>query len=144
MKLRYLKPSALCRRQSGLSLIEVTLALSLIGFAIIPLIGLLAVGFSSYRSAQEISVEAAINQYIRAQCANLTAIGQTLPPYYFEMDGTETSATSDSAAYKVVSAPVTVVEVAGSNSVTLGNHFSIIRLASAQIMAEAVIHITPR
>ena len=139
-----MKLPVLSRRQSGLSLIEVTIALGLVGFALVPLIGLQAVALTTYRSAQEKSVEAAINQYIRAQCANLTAIGQTLPTYFFEVDGSETSVTNDSAAYKVVSAPVTTVEVAGSNSVTLGSHFSIISIASTQIVAEGVIHITPR
>ncbi len=123
---------------------EVVLALGVVSFAIVPLMGLLAMGFTNYRSAGELNGEAVIVQSIRSQSAELTNVGQLLPATYFHLDGTETTAGNSGAAYKVTSTPATAAILSGTDSITLLNRYSIVRLASQHVTAEGVIHITPR
>lgn len=131
-------------REGGFSLIEVLLALGLVSFVIVPIIGLLGMGFTNYRSASELSAKAAIIQSLRSQSAGLTNSGQYLGDTFFAIDGTETSATDSAATYKSVSKMVTLAKISGADSATLINNFSIIRIASQQVIMEGVIHITPR
>jgi uncharacterized protein (TIGR02598 family) len=130
--------------QKGLSLIEVTLAIGLVSFAIVPLMGLLAMGFTHYRSATEMNVEAVIVQQVRTLSAGITAAGQVLEETYFDVDGTTTPANDPTAIYKVKSEPATVSKINQTDSITLANRFDIIRIPGGEITSSGVVHVTPR
>ncbi len=129
---------------AGFSLIEVVLAIGIIGFAVIPMMGLLAMGFSGYRSANDLNVGAVIVQNIRSISAGITNAGQSVNDVYFDVDGTPTPSNSGTAIYKVTSAPATNASVAGSDSPTLISRFAIIYIPSGQTRYAGVVHITPR
>lgn len=86
------------RRQSGaFSLVEVALALGIIAFALIPVIGLLPIGLSSYRKSIDLSVGSQITQRIidEAQQSDFdTLTGNRADPFagpvrYFGSQGEE-------------------------------------------------------
>jgi uncharacterized protein (TIGR02598 family) len=88
----------LCDR-GGFSLVEVTLALGLVGFAVIAVLGLLPTGLTTMRQSMDQTVEAQIVQSIASQSVianftNLTGVS------YFDDEGQPTRS-SDGARYTV-------------------------------------------
>ena len=76
--------------QAGFSLVEVTLALGILAFALVPMLGMVANGLGSVRAAMNTSVMAEIAQQVRARLGKLnstaldTQLKQTL---YFDNEG---------------------------------------------------------
>ncbi len=92
------KPAA---GRHGFSLVEVTIALGLVTFIAVSVIGLLPTGLSSMRDAVNQTVEAQIvrsiaGQSVVANFANLTSGS----PYYFDHEGQSMASGAD-AAYTV-------------------------------------------
>lgn len=76
----------------GFTLIEVTLALGVISFAFIGLLGLLPAGMQSFRSTMDISVRSQIVQRISSDAMQTdfdTLVGTPSTTRYFDDQGTE-------------------------------------------------------
>jgi uncharacterized protein (TIGR02598 family) len=84
-------------------LVEVALALGIIAFAFVPVLGLLPVGLSTSRQAIDTTLEAQIAQKmtslaVQSDFSNLHTLGST-DGYYFDYQGNTT--TADQAIYSV-------------------------------------------
>lgn len=78
--------------KSGFSLVEVAVALSVAGFALIALLGLLATNYKSSASAKEQTVTAAMIQDVLADLKTekfSTLQGEASETRYFDADGNE-------------------------------------------------------
>ena len=134
---------------AGVSLIEVVLALGILAFAIIPLIVLLAIGSTGYRSAMDLTVQAEIVQNIRTAAGQLTTNSTSLSNSYYKDDGTPTDVSNAMALYKAVNT-IKDAELVGTNSVGTNLYgvktdlYSIIHIPSGRIYASGAIHIFPR
>lgn len=134
---------------AGISLIEVVLSLGILAFAIVPLIGLLAIGSTGYRDAMDQTVEAAIIQNVRTMAGQVTNI-TNLPVSYYKDDGTPTDSNSAMVLYKVVNTVTNGVFVGtnanGTNILnqTIADQYSIIHIPSGRTNAVGVIHVCPR
>lgn len=76
------------RPRQGFSLIEVTLALGIVSFAMVTLLGLIPVGLKSFQSAMRVTVE---SQIVRAVVTDInlkdySTLGFT--EYFFDVEGT--------------------------------------------------------
>lgn len=93
--------------QSGFSLIEVTLALGIISFVLVSLLGLLPTGLSSFRDSMRATVSAQVSQRLIAEVRQADFLGLTAgtqPERYYSVEGIEVAAKADA----VTSARVTV------------------------------------
>ncbi len=101
------------RATSAFSLIEVTLAIGIIAFALTAVVGLLPVGLTSFRQAVDVSTENRIVQRFAAEArqtefATLVGTGSTeYPVRHFDDQGTEVSRGADGiySAKLVATAP---------------------------------------
>lgn len=94
-------------RQGGFSLIEVVMALGIMSFALMGLVGLLPAGLSQFRQAVDVTVKAQIAQELTAMIQrtdydSLAALGAPGSPeiYYYDAEGAKLpSSDNDSHAY---------------------------------------------
>ncbi len=99
-------------RSIGFTLIEVTISLGIVSFAMVSLVGLLPAGLSSFRSAVSTTIEAQIVQSLsedisRTDFTNLQGLtGQT---YTYDSRGVKTLANDSATIYtaKVMLDPIT-------------------------------------
>ena len=79
----------------GFSLIEVTLALGIVSFAMVTLLALIPVGLNSFKKAMNLTVEAQIVQSIVTDVGlqKYSALAPT--QYFFDVQGTPTTSASD-------------------------------------------------
>lgn len=87
--------------RKGFSLTEVVLALGIVAFAFIPVLGLLPVGLDASRQAIDATIEAQIvqqlsNEAFQTDFSSLDELS-TAPLYYFDYQGNKT--TADKAIY---------------------------------------------
>lgn len=77
-------------KQHGFSLIEVTMAIGIVAFAFVGLMGLLPVGMSAFNHAIDSTVEAQIAQrvFAEAQQVKFTDLDQVAGLTYFDQEGT--------------------------------------------------------
>ncbi len=99
------------RSTAGFSLVEVVIALGVVAFALIPLMGLVPMGLSTSRLAIDTTVEAQIIQYMtdQAQQSNFSALSElnSTIPTGFDAYGTVTTSSSPiyRAGFSVPSSP---------------------------------------
>lgn len=96
--------------ESGFSLIEVTLALGIISFALVSLLGLLPAGLSSFRDSMRTTVSAQVSQRLIAEMRQAEFAGLSIgvqPERYFSVEGIEVLEAQK--ADSVTSARVTVL-----------------------------------
>ena len=110
------------RRNSlgGFSLVEVAMAMAIVGFAMISLIGLLPMGLSNFRQAMNNTVESQIVQSItnQIQLSSFNNLTTSTTPSYYDADGNLLT----SAAGAVYTATTTVSSVQSPKyPVTLSN-----------------------
>jgi Verrucomicrobium spinosum paralogous family TIGR02598 len=108
MKTKTLFPK---NRRRAFSLVEVTLALGLTSFALVAVLGLMPVGFTSMREAVDSTVESQITREIRAK-AQQTSFADLVREFsgrefFFAESGVETSSDAFDRRYTVK----TLVEV---------------------------------
>ena len=127
---------------------EVALALGVLSFAILPMMGLIASGFNGYRSAMDRAVEAAIVQRVRADAARLVVASQSIPDSYYTDDGTPTTASDSRAMYRVgqTAEPTKFKDADPPTSLPrmLLDRYTITHLPSGAVHASGFIHVTPR
>jgi uncharacterized protein (TIGR02598 family) len=106
-------------RDAGFSLVEVTLALGLVGFAVIAVLGLLPTGLTTLRQSMDDTVEAQIVQAIAAQSviANFTNLTNVS---YFDDEGQPTKSLA-SARYTVTVTTNAPVFPGGANTMQITN-----------------------
>lgn len=86
--------------QRGFSLVEVAIAMGIITFSLVSVLGLLPIGLSSFRDATESTIESQIISQITAE-ASLTPF-HALPdyasgsPYFFDEEGSPTRTEAES------------------------------------------------
>lgn len=101
----------------GFSLVEVTIALGLVSFSLVGLMGMLPVGLSSFREAMEIQTQTRIAQQIAAelQLTPFQTISdgtfQTEFPRFYNDEGT--SVTAAESVYTVTAAAPGSLELPG-------------------------------
>ena len=104
----------------GFSLVEVVLALGIISIAMVPLVGMLPIGLTTFRGSSDrtISVQIAqriMNESRQAGFTNLTAM--TTPQFrYFTDEGDETTAASPTKIYVTRTDVIIQVSVPGAVS----------------------------
>jgi uncharacterized protein (TIGR02598 family) len=106
----------------GFSLVEVTLALGLVSFSMVGLVGMLPVGLSNARAAMEVQTQARITQRIAAelQLTPFLTISdgsyQSNFPRFYNEEGSP--AASAEGIYTVTAAPPGQLELPGGQSNT--------------------------
>ena len=117
------------KRNAAFSLIEIVIALGVVGFAVVPMVGILPVGLSNFRSAADISVGTQISQRIINELQQsdfdvLTGGGGNLggsfckTVRYFDDQGNELATTQRTAALYEVNIrimPATDLPASGTN-----------------------------
>lgn len=96
------------RISGGFSLVEVVMALGIMSFALMGLVGLLPAGLSQFRQAIDLTVKAQIAQELtamtqRTSFSDLSTIGTSGSPtlYYYDSEGAKLAdGEEDSYAYK--------------------------------------------
>lgn len=78
----------------GCTLVEVTLALGLLSFILLAVIGLLSVGLESSKVAQVDTVQSLAVRFLQTQVRANTASGYTGGTYYVHLDGSTNAAPS--------------------------------------------------
>jgi len=125
--------------------VEVVFALGVVSFCVLPLLALLSVGCVGYNSAIKQSVQADIVQQVRVLAGSLSSAGGQIPTTYYRADGTATTQTDTTALYKAVAQPAASPSLTSpAPSVLLVNQVQIIFIPSGQVLANEVIHVTPR
>ena len=99
-------------RRNGFSLVEVTIALGLISFALISILGLIPTGLSTLRQSMNQTVEAQIVRTIGAQAVLTSYTNLAMSGAYFDDEGLPVAAASG-ACY--------IVNVTKANSVFPGS-----------------------
>jgi len=103
------------------SLIEVTLALGVISFALIGVLGLIPVGMATFRKAVDLSVGSQIVQQVVSdvQQTAFSSLGQSHPLRYFDDQGVEQ--TGGTGLYQVNVVVDTAAVVPGGSAPAGGN-----------------------
>lgn len=112
----------------GFSLVEVTIALGLVSFALVSMLGLLPTGLTVLRSSMSQTVEAQILQSVasRAVISSFTNIAAST--LYFDDEGLPVA--SSGAAYYTANLTLTNAAFPGSsNAVTLPNSLKNVKVA---------------
>ena len=117
-------------RVGGFSLIEVTIALGLITFAVVAVLGVLPTGLTSLRRAMDQTVEAQIVQTVGAQAVTGEfASVETGGPLYFDEEGQAiASGDTNTYYYKATLSTTNPVYPQSSLSGTLGNSLKALRI----------------
>lgn len=136
------------RRTTGVTLVEVTFALGIFAFAVFPLINIMTVGLSSYRTAMDKVVEVAIVQKIRVMAADMKTDTPSLPESYYRDDGETVESTDPRALYcvKNIKDNVLLKSEDGDEKISrmLVNRYTIIHIPSKLPASHGFVHITPR
>jgi uncharacterized protein (TIGR02598 family) len=115
---------ALFRKQvAAFSLVETTLAIGVVAFALVAMLGLMPVGLTSFRQAMDASTSSRIIQRVSADLRQGSSVQPQQPILYFDEQGDEmTSASSDGkkALYHVntLIQPATSLPGGASSSLT--------------------------
>ena len=110
------------RGRSGFTLVEVVLALGMVTTALVPMVGLLAVGLGTFHDAINATTEAQILQQIAGQIevgSFSAAANQATTHYYFTPEGVSTDASS--AFYYADVPPPGKLAVPGASANASGN-----------------------
>jgi uncharacterized protein (TIGR02598 family) len=103
-------------RRAGFSLVEVTLALGVVGFAFVPILGLLPVGLTAFHQSMGMSISTQIAQRVlgEAQQTDFTTLtsGAAIASRYFDEEGSEIK---DSSSTKWIYVANTVVKIPPSD-----------------------------
>ena len=115
-------PYAPVRRRRGFTFVEVVFAIAVLSFALIGMLGLLSVGFSTQKSSAEDTRLAAMAHYVMATehmkpFADVTGAGYTAT-YYFDLLG-NTNIASTSYLSCVVTNITAVTPATGTNLVPM-------------------------
>ncbi|MEZ0297619.1 MAG: prepilin-type N-terminal cleavage/methylation domain-containing protein [Candidatus Methylacidiphilales bacterium] len=92
-----------CRLSRGFSLVEVVMSISIVSFAMLPVMGLLGVGMNAAQDSIKSSTSAHILQQVQTLVQN-----QDVPPFYFSSAGDKVASTTE-AMYEVSIQPGTIV-----------------------------------
>ena len=121
--MRKIAPSKRFRNSGGFSLVEVALAMGIVSFAMVSLMGMLPIGLASFKLAMTNTIESQIVQSLSNDLllANFSAVsgynGQT---YYYDNQGQPlTSATGAIYRAKVSVGAVSGGTVTGSSSIMI-------------------------
>ncbi len=110
------KPLTCCQNR-GFSMVEVTMALGLISFAMLGVLGLLPVGLSTVQQAMVQTGEAGIARQIRSdlQQISLTSLPTfASQPKYYTPQGIRVASASSTDAYFIATFSVTDPSIAGA------------------------------
>jgi uncharacterized protein (TIGR02598 family) len=86
-------------RNLAFSLVEVTLALGLVSFALIASMGLISIGLNSAKESVDDTVTSLIFQVVSIRVRGEKLQNTNLGPYYFDQDGLPLESATDKAAY---------------------------------------------
>jgi uncharacterized protein (TIGR02598 family) len=118
----------LCRSALlGFTLVEVTIAVGIVSFAVISILGLLPTGLSTLRSAMNQTVEAQIVRTIGAQSVVTAFASLATNNVYFDQDGLPTTS-SDEARYTVNVEANAPVFPGSANAGTLTNSLTSLKI----------------
>lgn len=92
---------------SAFSLVEVVLALGMMSFAMVSVLGLIPVGLGNFRDARKLSVESGIAQRLAGDLRLAEAAGRSTAAGHFYFDDQGTPVAEDAALYIArIGAPV--------------------------------------
>jgi len=116
------------RQRDAFSLIEVTIALGLLAFAILPVIALLPIGLEMQRSANQGTIETQILQrltghYASTEFAELQKLATSSPDkWFFTVDGREVDEADFDRIYDAQVSVQFPLELPASAASTIANH----------------------
>lgn len=112
------------RRRGAFTLVEVVIALGIIAFAFVPVIGLLPVGLDMSRQAMDATICAQIAQQLTSevQQTDFTDIASlaNVTPYWFDDQGNKVGAAATDAVYTASFTVSTSTKLPDSNTVSTG------------------------
>ena len=88
------KESPCGNRAGAFSLVETTLAIGVVAFALVAMLGLMPVGLLSFREAMDASTSSRIVQRVSAELRQGTNVSAQQPLLYFDEQGDETTASA--------------------------------------------------
>lgn len=111
------------KRAAAFSLVETTLAIGVVAFALVAMLGMVPVGLSSFREAMDASTSSRILQRVSSELRQGTNVSPQQPMLYFDEQGDETTAAGADgrkALYYVntLVKPATGLPGGGSSSLT--------------------------
>lgn len=92
-----------CRVSSGFSLIEIVIALGVISFALVSVIGLLAGGITTWRDSSDDRLAVSMAEQVLAELRSSSVIENSTTEFFFDVEGRRLSSSADSH-YRVVAA----------------------------------------
>ena len=96
-------PSAPALRERGFGLVEIAIALGIVSFALLSLIGLMVVGLNASKAAREDTVVASLSRNVLANLKTLSypqLATLSTTNYYYTYDGVATNSVAGSAYYE--------------------------------------------
>lgn len=125
------------RCQTAFSLVEVCLALGIVSFALLSVVGLMPVGLSAMRQAMDQTTEAQIARVISGEAALVPfdKLDQyaTDGPYYFTQEGTRQDAKNDLTRFVVSLARIDTKFPGSSNAINLSANIATFRVETARM-----------
>jgi uncharacterized protein (TIGR02598 family) len=110
------------KRVAAFSLVETTLAIGVVAFALVAMLGLMPVGLTSFREAMDASTSSRIIQRVSAELRQGTSVVAQQPILYFDEQGDETTANAQDgkkALYHVNTLVQTATSLPGGASSSL-------------------------
>ena len=117
----------------GFSLVEVVIAIGILSFALVPLVGLLPTGLSTFRNSIDRSVSTQIAQRIinESRQAGFTNLSALQGYRYFTDEGDATTETSQNRIYVAKTDIITRVAVPGTGTTFLNASLAQVRVRVA-------------
>ena len=131
------------RCRAAFSLVEVCLALGIVSFALLSVVGLMPVGLSAMRQAMDQTTEAQIARTISGEAAlvpfdeldQYAAKG----PYYFTQEGTRQDSKGDVTRFAVSLTRIDTKFPGSSNAPNLSNNIATFRVETARLAGSAEV-----
>lgn len=130
------KGSQLRQTRSAFSLVEVTIAIGIISFAMVSILGLMPVGLSTMRQAMDQTMEAQLVRKISGE-ALLTPFGKigaytARSPFYYTADGAQQASKDDQTRYEVNLRSVATVYPGSSTEAMLSSNVTTLMIETVR------------
>jgi uncharacterized protein (TIGR02598 family) len=99
-------------RRAGFTLVEVTVAIGIVAFAMIGMLGLLPVGLTTFQEASTTSIRAQIVQAITSDIARSDSSNISTGTHYFDNEGNSLETNGPKTVYTAVVNAADLVELA--------------------------------
>ena len=92
-----------CHVSAGFSLVEIVIALGVVSFALVSVVGLLVGGVTTWRDSSDDRLAVSMAEQVLAELRSSSAIEDSTAEFFFDVEGRKVSSSADSH-YRVVAA----------------------------------------